>query len=100
MYHKILIDMKTTTPSDIGLQKRAIQLPTINLPRILAVVIIISLCLVLLYNSLYWWSIGVLLVSFGAIRIYNLYREFNDFDWSIDIPEITMEEVMGDLENR
>jgi len=92
--------MKTSSATNIGIRKKAIEHQSINLKRFLAKATLVSVCLILLYNSLYLWSIAILLVSFGAMRIYRLYRELNDIDWSIDMSDLTMEDVMDDLENR
>jgi hypothetical protein len=92
--------MKTTTESNIGVRKKNIELGSINLPRLLAKAVLISVCVVLLYQSLYLLSFAILLVSIGAIKVYSLYRELRDFDCSIDLSDVTMEDLMDDLEDR
>jgi hypothetical protein len=92
--------MKTTTESNIGVRKKNIELGSINLPRLLAKAVLISVCVVLFYQSLYLLSFAILLVSIGAIKVYSLYRELRDFDCSIDLSDVTMEDLMDDLEDR
>src|SRR6056297_248223 len=92
--------MKTSRTGTIDTRKKAIEFNSINLPRILAIIILIGTSSVLFYSSLYWWSVGILLTSFGAVKIYNLYKEISDFDWSIDVSDLTSEEVKADLESR
>ena len=92
--------MKTSSTGTIDTRKKAIEFNSINLPRIIVIIILVGTSSVLFYSSLYWWSVGILLASFGAVKIYYLYKEIRDFDWSIDISDITLEDVMADLESR
>lgn len=92
--------MKTTSESNIGVRKKNVELGSINLPRILAKTVLIGVCLVLLFKDHYLWSIAILVVSYAISRVYSLYREIKDFDCSIDLSDVTMEELMDDLEDR
>jgi len=90
--------MKVSNASTIELRKKTTELNQNGLLKVILATAVISLISILLYNELYVWSMGIVLVSIGVLWIYNLSKVLKAEDWSLDLSDFTMEDVMEDLE--
>lgn len=93
--------MKTSTvqaTSSVEEQPRTIQIDVKRLIQTLAITLLISIVAFLIYLSFYFWAAGITIASYAAVRAYRFYKEVVNYDWSIEVADLTMEDVMSDLE--
>ncbi|MFK7758012.1 MAG: hypothetical protein AB8B53_13865 [Flavobacteriales bacterium] len=89
--------MKTPHAATVEVQEKSIQIAPPRILKARNVSLLICTFTLLYFNEFYITGIVLIISAFLASRIYRLYKEMVDFDWTIDELDFTEEDVISDL---